>query len=174
MAEEEKGDRMRDRIMAVNALAPREGEDTAEFLLTVKEKRIDVIVRMMCSGNWVTGLSHQMLADAWGLSIPSVEGIAAEANRHVRLLVRLAPEEQKDMLARLVQNVERLAQKAEARGSKTGYRDALEANKFLAQLFGVVKTEVEVVDKRVEFAGWSDEELQTYLKTGERPKKRLS
>lgn len=174
MAEEDKGGELKQRILRAAAPSPGEGQDEQEFQLTVKEKRIDVIVRMMCSGNWVTGLSHQMLADAWGLSIPSVEGIAAEANRHVRMLVRLAPEEQKDMLARLVQNVERLAQKAEARGSKTGYRDALEANKFLAQLFGVVKTEVEVADKRGEFATYTDAELEQYLRTGERPKKKTS
>lgn len=168
-------DQLRDRIRALGPLAKDDEEpDALGYKMTVKEKRIDVIVRMMVSGNWVTGLSHQMLSDAWNLRVPTVEHMACEANRAVRLLVRLQPEAQKEQLARIIQNAERIAQKAEAKGSKSGYRDALEANKFLAQLFGLVKTEVEVTDKRAEFAGWSDEELATYLATGERPKKRAS
>jgi len=142
--------------------------------MTAHEARVDVCMRMMASGNWVSGLSHQMLAEAWGVKPSAVFNYATQASQHIKALVRLGgAEERESLLAQLVQNVERLAQKAEARGSRAGYRDALEANKFLAQLLGLVTHKVEVDDRRSPFEGWTTEELEHFSKTGERPKRRI-
>jgi hypothetical protein len=169
------GEEILRRILALipEAAEVQRSREDPSFQLSRREERVDLVVRMMTSGNWVAGLSHQQLSDAWGCTVSAVESYAAEAHRNIRLFVRTSPEEMREQLARLIQNFERLAQKAEVRGSKNGYRDAIEANKFLAQLYGLAPTKVELDDHRAPpFEQWSDEELERFTKTGERPRRR--
>ena len=138
---------------------------------TLTEKRIDVIVEEMVNGMWVTGISHRELAQAWGLSLDRIEGLASEAYRLVRRLARETPQQTAEMRTRIVLSLERIARKAEGRGSRAGYRDALEGYKLLAQVHGLLreKVEVEHTNGNGPFEGWSREEKQHFADTGELP-----
>jgi hypothetical protein len=157
------------RLQKLRALAMREGEDPeSDVGKTRTEARIDHIVGMMCGGAWVTGVSHRELGEHWNVSMKVVEGYAAEANRVIRRFIRENPEERADMLARLKVTFERLGQKAESRGSDKGYRDAIEAYKMLATLYGVMVQKVEV-SQDDPFEGWSRVEMEHFVATGEKP-----
>jgi hypothetical protein len=167
---EEERRRQEELKQKLAALAVRDGE-TDESDLTRTEARIDQILAMMVDGQWVTGKTSRGLATLWNMSTSRVENYAAEASRIIRRYYRDDPEARKDLLARHCQTMERLAQKAEANGPKT-YREAIEANKVLAQLQGVLKVQLvaDVTDSRLQFfAGWTSEEKLHFAETGERP-----
>jgi hypothetical protein len=153
-------------------LTPEAEAERLEIEKTLTEARVDEIVGMMCAGQWVTGLSHRQLAEAWEVSHGRIEVYAAEASRVIRRWVRESPEDKHAYLAQLIQTFERLAQKAEDRGSQRGYRDAIEANKVLAMLHGVLKQQVEI-EESSPFKGWTREEKERFAATGERPAPRL-
>jgi hypothetical protein len=161
-----KNDELLERL---RKLARRGDEDSnPELEKTRTEARIDQIVAMMCSGAWVTGVSHRLLCEVFNVGLTTVEAYSAEASRVIRRMVRESPEDRADMLARLKQTFERLGQKAESRGSEKGYRDAIEAYKMLALLHGVVKQQV-VVEDADPFQGWSRAEKEHFVETGEKP-----
>lgn len=45
------------------------------------QRRVHHIMRMMSTGQWITGHSHMELADKWGISPSRVANIAGEASR---------------------------------------------------------------------------------------------
>ena len=173
MSDAEKDKRQAELLAKLRALAASESEESDEgFALTVTEQRISYIVNSMVNGGWITGVSHQQLADVWGLSLRRVDALAAEASRVIRRYYREDEETRKDMLARHCQTMERLAKKAEDIGSQRGFRDAIEATKTLAQLQGVLthKLEHEVHDPRLSFFhGWTRDEKEHFAVTGQRP-----
>ena len=54
----------------------------------LKDERVERIVGMMRSLTWVRGKSNHELADAWGIPLGTVNGLAAVASRVVRAEVR--------------------------------------------------------------------------------------
>ena len=153
------------------ARTDREDEDV-DLARTVIEKRIDAILSAMVNGEWITGVSHAQFAELFDVGLKSIEIYAAEASRIIRRYYREDKDARAEYLARHCQSMERLAQKAEALGSKRGYRDAIEAVKTLAQLQGVLKTsfEVDIEDQRLrQFDGWTRDEKEHFVVTGERP-----
>jgi hypothetical protein len=151
----------------------RELEDEEGRTLT--ERRIDVIVEDMVNGMWVTGMSHRELAEAWGIGIDRIEALATQAYHVIRRLVRETPEQRDEMRSRIVVSIERIARKAEGRGSKNGYRDALKGYELLAQVHGLIRNRVEVDHStgagEGEFAGWTRDEKQRYVDTGQYPER---
>ena len=146
-------------------------EQTDEALhRTATEKRVDLMVELMCNGLWVTGSTHRQLSRDWGISPSRVMQLAGEAGRVMARYAREGKEEREAIRARIVTSIERIARKAEARGSYAGYRDALEAQTRLAQMHGFLKP---VSDQPTsgdsEFADWSDAEKVSYAETGELP-----
>jgi len=166
----EERQRIEEALSKLRALAFTEAEASDEPLQKTRtEERLDVIVGLMVAGEWRSGHSHRQLAQAWNLSERRIEPLADEASRVIRRYVRDDPEARKDMRAKIVLHLERIASKAERRGSKNGYRDALVAYTKIAEIYGLVRQVVEVDEKPTRFDGWTTEEVELFAATGERP-----
>lgn len=155
----------------LRALAEREarpGEDVEQLEKTLTEKRIETIVDLMCDGAWVSGQTDRQLAELWGISRKRVSELAAEANRYIRELYRDNDAARRQQLARSLQNMERLRRKAEDINSAGGLRVALEAEVQILTFLGLKPADKHVI-KRDDFQTWSDEALERYIQTGERP-----
>lgn len=146
----------------------------AALTKTKTELRVEMIVDMMASGQWISGQTHRLFSKQWGISTGRIDELAAEANRVIRSYIRDAgnPERRAEIVARITQNVERLAAKAEQAGPKS-YRDALEGQRLLAQLYGVlVEKHLDMVEDP--FKGWTEEQLDRFARTGEQPEQRVN
>lgn len=158
-------------LAKLRALAKSDAESQdAELERTRTEQRIDHVVGLMCSGQWVSGTSHRQMAELWNVGVGTIETYAAEASRVIRRLVRESPEERAEMRARLIQTFERLGFKAEQRGSERGFRDAIEAYKMLAMLHGAVQQRVEISEPDP-FEGWSREDKERFVASGAMPER---
>lgn len=167
VAQQSEEERVKARLEALKARI--EEDRDADLAKTVTEKRVEFIVELMVNGVWVTGSSHRQLAAAWGISLTRIDGLAAEARRVIARWVREDKEHVKEVRALIVLGIERITRKAESRGSRAGYRDALEGLKLQAQLHGLIKQKVEVEEVDSPFADWTREEKEAYALTGEVP-----
>lgn len=94
------------------------------------EQRVQIIVRMMASGEWETGKSASELAAAWGLAQNTVEQSASEASRAIHRGIALN-EEVRSLLIAQLQNCVAAAQgmyaKCQGEPGTASYKVALEA-----------------------------------------------
>lgn len=165
-AQAEQEQALRERLEALRSTI---ADASADAQRTLAERRVDCILGMMVEGEWVNGSSHRLLAKEWGLSDSRVMAIAAEASRALVRYVREDKETRETMRARIITSLDRIAKKAEQRGSFAGYRDALEANVRLAQLYGFLKPDGATVKEESPFADWTEAEKEHFAETGERP-----
>lgn len=107
--------------------------------LTPRERRVDEIVQLMAAGRWAAGASHRLLAEQWGVHPGTVEHMAAEANRQIRLTFRhdRDPEARKDAVAMALQTFEAIKIRGLLDGTPAGLRVALEAAKTFGFYMGI-------------------------------------
>lgn len=107
--------------------------------LTPRERRVDEVVQLMQRGQWFGASSHRFLAKKWGVHPGTVEHIATEANRLIRLQFRYDrdPDARKDALARTIRTFETIHQLAMASGTVAGLRVALEAQEAFGRYVGI-------------------------------------
>jgi hypothetical protein len=129
--------------------------------LTPREQRIDEVVQLMAGGHWMAGVSHRQLAQRWGLTPGTVEHIALEANRILRLNFRTDADGRRDATALVLQTFEVIRVKAMVMNSAGGLRVALEATEALGRYLGLEPPKrVALADDRDEFKGLSDADVE--------------
>jgi hypothetical protein len=156
-------------------LPPDDDQEPPPPNLTPKEQRIEQVVDIMVNGRWVTGVTSKALARQWNTSRANVENMACEANRVIRRWMRETPEDKKAALARVLQSFERIAKKLEAKDSERGLTGAAETIDRFAEYSGLkpAKT-LQVKDITDPFKGWTDEEIEHFGETGERPTRAIA
>jgi len=92
--------------------APSKAARAAQAKKTETEGRIDRILDLMTSGTWIAGRSHRQLAVEWGITVTTVERLAAEASRVLRRFTR---GERELIKARMIAGIEAIRLRAEMR-----------------------------------------------------------
>lgn len=167
----ERDEQQRRQSQLFERLAKLKGSDNDK---TLTERRVEHIVDMMCEGTWVPGVSDKLLGEQWDLSRERVRGLASEANHVIRRLYAEDPEASRAQLAKSLQTMERLRQKAESFNSPNGVRVALEAEIQLLTFMGL-KPATKIEMPKGKFEGKTQEELEQYLadRRAAREKRRL-
>jgi hypothetical protein len=100
--------------------------------LTETERMIDEIVDEMLAGRWRTGPSHRAMCEKYNLSLPTIEGRAAEASRTIKRLFRWLddPQATRDWA---LQSFARISGKAEELGDAQGLAVAIKGAQTLAE-----------------------------------------
>lgn len=146
--------------------------------LTQNERRLDDIVQKMLAGAWLPGVSDRAFAKEWAVTPGHVRRLSAEANRQIRKQLREDPEACAEAKAELLQTFRVIrakgmlaAQTADNHGriDTGGLRVALEATKALGTYLGLEPPRRVQVSESDPFADWSDEQLERFADTGERP-----
>lgn len=137
--------------------------------LTLREQRVDEVVRMMAQGQWMAGVSHAQLAKKWGVVPGTVEHVALEANRILRRNFRTDAEGRKDATALILQTFEVIRVRAMLAGSAGGLRVALEATEALGRYLGLEPPKtIRTLDADDELDRLDDEQLGEVAKDGSR------
>jgi hypothetical protein len=97
----------------------------------VSDQRTAHIMDLMANGRWVTGRSHQALAEEWGCEVGEVEHVAQRAGQALRVLMLV---DRDDLRARNAAHLESLAADAHAAGE---YGDAVRARAEMSKLLGL-------------------------------------
>lgn len=129
---------------------------------TETEQRVDRIIDMMTSGTWVAGRSHRALGQEWGITVTTVERLAAEASRVLRRVTR---DDEDAIRTRMLAGIEAIRVRAElktkARTRRVSgangrvryeevsvpdpdYQTALKAYELQAKLLGMLRPDVDV------------------------------
>lgn len=149
--------------------------DEWEQSLTPVERRIDVIVQKMQSGAWLAGVSERALAKEWDVSPITVRGLAAEANRKIRALLRDDPEAQKEARAAILQTFEVIRAKAMAKGDPASLRVALDATRAYGFYLGIEPAKrLDVANRTDPFEGWTTDEKLAFSRDGRRPRRAVN
>lgn len=167
--------------MATKKQKPRareKGEQTLaewEASLTPVELRIDIIVQKMQSGAWLAGVSERALAKEWDVSPITVRGLAAEANRKIRAMLRDDPEAQKEARAAILQTFEVIRAKAMAKGDPASLRVALDATRAYGFYLGIEPAKrLDVANRTDPFEGWTTDEKLAFSRDGRRPRRAMN
>jgi hypothetical protein len=183
-AEAEKRRKTQEALKALSAtpaeLAEQEQELQAErraaghpdplpAALTLTEQRVDAIVDLMLSGQWVQQQSERQLNRTWGLSVTRIRNLAAEASRTIRRYMREDEGARQDALNEALISFDRIARKAEGIGTPNGLRVAKDTRVDKLTFMGL-KPATRIAIRKDEMANWSDDELAHFVETGERPK----
>lgn len=136
--------------------------------LTPRERHVGEVVELMADGRWRAGSSHEALARKWGVTPGTVNHVAAEANRVLRLAFRQEPEARKDVLARVLATFESIGERARKAKSVAGMRVELDAALAFGRYYGVEPPKnVRMVDTDPDGLGnLTDEELEAVSKGG--------
>jgi len=137
--------------------------------LTPRERRVDEVIQLMNAGAWFGATSHRALAKKWGVHPGTVEHVATEANRVIRLQFRYDrdPDARRDALARTVRNFEAIHHLAMVSGSVSGLRVALEAQEAFGRYVGIEPPKnVRVKTGDDEFEKLTDEQLDAVSRDG--------
>lgn len=107
------------------------------------EVRVSEICDIMSAGQWVTHITAGRLASEWGVSVNTVDKLAAEASRRLRFIVSKAP----DLRARMIANLEVITSMALNKGRS---RDAIEAIKAMAGIVDADERHYEAIEAKAE------------------------
>lgn len=102
----------------------------AKSLLPTKKERVRLCIDLMCSGQWVSGVTGPGLAEQWGCNERTITADSAEASRYIRERVVNSDE----LRSRLSSTLETITSMAITRGN---YRDSLRAIEVLSGLHGL-------------------------------------
>lgn len=105
------------------------------------EARVSEICDIMSAGQWVTHITAGRLASEWGVSVNTVDKLAAEASRRLRFIVSKAP----DLRARMIANLEVITSMALNKGRS---RDAIEAIKAMAGIVDADERHYEAIEAK--------------------------
>jgi hypothetical protein len=105
--------------------------------LTARERHVAEVVELMTRGAWIAGASHQAAAKRWQVTPGTVEHVAAEASRQIKLLVRLDPEGRAEVLAQGLITFQVIRDRALRARSVAGLRVGLEANERYLRYYGL-------------------------------------
>jgi hypothetical protein len=145
-------------------------DDLAPLPQTVTELRLEEITNLMRHGEWERGQTDKVFAEVWGVAVSTVESLAAEASRILRRELAEKHEDVDDLKTDLRESFLRLARKAEAIGTPSAIRAAADALDKAGEYLGI-KPPAKVQHVKDEFSGWTNEELQTFIDTGVKPKR---
>jgi hypothetical protein len=160
---------------APNPALPDDSFTQWESRLSPRERRIEDIVGKMMAGAWLSGVSDHTLAKEWNLSPNTVRKMAAEASRAVRFRLREDPGAKEDARAMLLQTFEVIRAKAMAKGDAPSLRVALDASRAFGFYLGIEPAkQLDVTQRKDDFAGWSTEEKIEYSQTGRKPRRAMS
>lgn len=148
--------------------APPTEFDEWQASLTPRERRVDEVIQLMNGGAWYGASTHRALAKRWGVHPGTVEHIAAEANRTIRLQFRYDkdPEARRDALARTIRTFEMIHMRAMSSDTVGGLRVALEAQELFGRYVGIEPPKTMRMQQLDEFDGLSPEELEIVTKDG--------
>lgn len=154
---------------------PKERSDGKPSVTPARGYDLDAVVRevagMMARCQWVTGKSHQELADRYGVTPVAVQAWAAQASRHLRLLASEDPEHIRMEIVAGIQHVRTVAlgkirKFSNVHGEVIEYADpdcrtALSTFELLAKAYGVL---VEKHEHKVNLGEWTEEQLLEELR----------
>lgn len=143
--------------------------------LTDAERYVEKICAYMMHGQWLGGASVEEVAKQESLSPETVRRYAAEANRLLRDRLRRDPELSDGARFEVLQNFRVIRALAMQQKDAAGLGVALNANRALGFYLGVEPVKrLDVADVTAdEMEGWSDQELEDFAKSGQRPRKAL-
>ncbi len=149
--------------------------ETWERGLTDAERYVEKICSFMMNGQWLGGASVEEIAKQESLSPETVRRYAAEANRLLRDRLRRDPELSDGARFEVLQNFRVIRAMAMASKEPAGLGVALNANRALGFYLGVEPVKrLDVADVTPEETdGWSDQELEDFAKSGNRPRRAL-
>lgn len=146
-----------------------------ESRLTPVETIVETICEFMMNGQWLGGASILEVARKFELSPESVRRYAAEANRLLRSRLRDDPELHDGARMELLQNFRVIRAIAMQQKDAAGLGVALNANRALGFYLGIEPAKrIDVNDVTDDDQdGWTDAELEAFVKTGARPRRAL-
>jgi hypothetical protein len=149
--------------------------ETWERGLSHAEKMVEQICEYMMNGQWLGGASVIEVGRKNDLSPETVRRYAAEANRLLRDRLRRDPELGEGARFEVLQNFRVIRALAMSQKDAGGLSVALNANRALGFYLGVEPVKrLEVADVTPdELEGWSDQELEDFAKSGQRPRRAL-
>lgn len=131
--------------------------------LTLVERRVEEVVTMMLTGNWLPGASDRALAKRWNVHPSRVRHVSAEASRAIKRMIRDDPEYLEERKAQLVTLFSAITQRALGFNNPAGLRCALEAAKATGLYLGLEPPRgLSLMHSTDPFAGMTDEELEAY------------
>lgn len=141
--------------------------------LTERELRVQQVVDLMCTGQWLAGVSERLLSERWGCTRDNVRKVSAEASRVLRRRLREDPDAKAEARAQLLQNFEVIRAKCMNNGDAQSLRVALDAMRAYGFYLGIepVKRLDVTTTHEDPFDGWSEAELDAYAKDGQRPRR---
>lgn len=149
------------------------------------DEHVNEIMRMMTGGVWFPGRSDHEMGLEFGVSPSTVRDWSAQAARLLRMSAGTNLEEIRGRILAGIDGIRRMAlarhRVVRQRNDKTkeleeknvldpDLRNALKCYELQARILGALREEPDAKpDPGLEFEGWSDDELDTYMRTGITP-----
>lgn len=144
-------------IVAAEAAERKRSIRAVPVSAAIKRERIWRIAETMAAGLYERGVTAIALAKEWKLAVATVEHMAAESSR----LCDLSIGDRKRLLQLLDARMVNVALQNEP--------DRVQAARTLYERMGELRQRHLITPTRDPFEGWTDEELERFYATGERP-----